>query len=146
MEKITFVNNSEPYLSAENLNQLQTNIEKELEELKNKSKLLWTNSNASSNFDNSLLGIDLSTYDEYEIIFNESTSFKTKVGYGGKAYIIQDANGNFTGSPYIYLREITSTKSGITIGACRGQQSGTTGTWSTNNARLIPLHIIGHRH
>ena len=27
MEKINFVNNSEPYLSAENLNQLQTNIE-----------------------------------------------------------------------------------------------------------------------
>ena len=27
MEKITFVNDSEPYLSAENLNQLQENIE-----------------------------------------------------------------------------------------------------------------------
>lgn len=27
MEKIQFVNNSEPYLSAENLNQMQTNIE-----------------------------------------------------------------------------------------------------------------------
>ena len=27
MEKINFVNNSEPYLSAENLNQLQTNVE-----------------------------------------------------------------------------------------------------------------------
>lgn len=32
MEKITFVNNSEPYLSAENLNQLQTNIENAIKE------------------------------------------------------------------------------------------------------------------
>ena len=32
MEKITFVNNSEPYLSAENLNQLQTNIENAIRE------------------------------------------------------------------------------------------------------------------
>lgn len=32
MEKITFVNNSEPYLSAENLNQLQTNIENAINE------------------------------------------------------------------------------------------------------------------
>jgi len=34
MEKINFVNNSEPYLSAENLNQLQTNIENEIKKLK----------------------------------------------------------------------------------------------------------------
>ena len=32
MAKITFVNNSEPYLSAENLNQLQTNIENAIKE------------------------------------------------------------------------------------------------------------------
>ena len=32
MEKITFVNNSEPYLSAENLNQLQDNIENAINE------------------------------------------------------------------------------------------------------------------
>lgn len=32
MKKIQFVNNSEPYLSAENLNQMQSNIEEAIEE------------------------------------------------------------------------------------------------------------------
>ena len=33
MEKINFVNNSEPYLSAENLNQMQSNMENEINKL-----------------------------------------------------------------------------------------------------------------
>ena len=33
MKKITFVNDSEPYLSAENLNQLQDNIEEEINKI-----------------------------------------------------------------------------------------------------------------
>lgn len=48
MEKITFVNNSEPYLSAENLNQLQTNIENAINEKTNLNfKFLKTSSGAS---------------------------------------------------------------------------------------------------
>lgn len=42
MEKINFVNNSEPYLSAENLNQIQNNVEIEINEIKN-NNLLNTN-------------------------------------------------------------------------------------------------------
>ena len=39
MEKINFVNNSEPYLSAENLNQIQNNVEIEINEIKNNNLL-----------------------------------------------------------------------------------------------------------
>jgi len=35
MEKIIFVNESEPYLSAENLNTIQDNVENEIENIKN---------------------------------------------------------------------------------------------------------------
>lgn len=50
MEKINFVNNSEPAINAENLNQLQTNIENEI----NKAKVFACGS-ATLNFVNSTL-------------------------------------------------------------------------------------------
>lgn len=38
MEKINFANNSEPYLSAENLNQMQTNMENAIDEVDKKTQ------------------------------------------------------------------------------------------------------------
>lgn len=47
MEKITFVNNSEPYLSAETLSQLQTNIENAINEV-TKKDIIVVNTNQTS--------------------------------------------------------------------------------------------------
>ena len=49
MEKITFVNNSEPYLSAENLNQLQTNIENAIKETYSTTKETYSTAEVKTN-------------------------------------------------------------------------------------------------
>ena len=149
MEKINFQNNITK-ASAETMTQFQDNIENAINKKQNagdyalKGTILWKNSNTSSNFNSQTINLNLANYDVVEIYFSEGSSFKTEVGKLGNVYIIQDANGNFTGAPYVYLRRIQTTTSNIQIGDCIGQQTGQSGAWSTNNARLKPLYIVGY--
>lgn len=62
MEKINFVNNSEPYLSAENLNQMQSNIEDAIKET-----ILYENENGTlANF---VLNETSTNYNSIEIMY-----------------------------------------------------------------------------
>ena len=144
-------------LNAETFNTLQDNIENAINEkqdagdyvLKNefnniKGTILWKNSNTSSNFNSQTINLNLANYDVVEIYFSEGSSFKTEVGKIGNVYIIQDANGNFTGAPFVYLRRIQTRSSNIQFGDCLGQQTGQSGAWNTNNSRLKPLYIVGY--
>lgn len=174
MEKINFENkpSTNTPINANNLNLLQDNIEDEFDikdaeigdlnslnttdksNLVNainevngiaKGDLLWQNQNQSSNFNSQTIYLSISNYDLIEIIFNEGGNCRFRIGNTGYAYILQDANGNFTGSPYVYLRRIAVTNSGIEFGDCRGQNTSQSGTWATNNARLKPYYIIGFK-
>lgn len=141
MKKINFQDNITK-ANAETMNTFQDNIENAINSLK--GTVLWKNSDASSNFNAQTINIDLANYDVVEIYFSEGSSFKTEVGKQGYAYIIQDANGNFTGSPYVYLRKIQTTSTNIQFGDCLGQQTGQSGAWGTNNARLKPYYVVGY--
>ena len=149
MEKINFQNNVTK-ANAETMNQLQDNIEIAINEKQDagnyalKGTVLWKNSDASSNFNAQTINIDLANYDVVEIYFSEGSSFKIEVGKQGNIYVLQDANGNFTGAPFVYLRRIQTTTSNIQFGDCLGQQTGQSSAWTTNNSRLKPLYIVGY--
>lgn len=167
MEKINFENypSTNSPINATNLNLLQDNVENDIGLLNNlnttdksnsvnainevnniaKGSLLWKNQNLSNNFDSQTISLDLSSYDIIEISFNEGLNCRFRIGNTGYAYILQDANGNFTGAPYVYLRRMAITTSGLEIGDCRGQNTSQSGLWVTNNARLKPYYIIGFK-
>ena len=149
MEKINFQDNVTK-ANAETMTQFQDNIENAINEKQDagdyalKGTILWKNSNTSSNFNSQTINLNLANYDVVEIYFSEGSFFKTEVGKIGNVYIIQDANGNFTGAPYVYLRRIQTTSTNIQFGDCLGQQTGQSGAWNTNNSRLKPLYIVGY--
>lgn len=171
MEKINFENkpSTNSPINATNLNLLQDNVEDEFDnkignlsdldtndkenlvnainEVNNLSKgyLLWQNQSQSSNFESQTISLNIENYDVIEIIFNEGSSCRFRIGNTGYAYILQDANGNFTGSPYVYLRRIAVINTEIDFGDCRGQNTSQSGSWATNNARLKPYYIIGFK-
>lgn len=167
MKKINFENkpSTNSPINATNLKLLQDNVENDIGLLNNlnttdksnsvnainevnnlaKGSLLWQNQNLSNNFDGQTISLDLSSYDIIEISFNEGMNCRFRVGNTGYAYILQDANGNFTGSPYVYLRRVAVINAGIEFGDCRGQNTSQSGTWVTNNARLKPYYIIGFK-
>lgn len=167
MEKINFENypSTNSPINATNLNLLQDNVEDDIGILNNlnttdksnsvnainevnniaKGSLLWKNQNSSNNFDGQTISLDLSSYDIIEISFNEGLNCRFRVGITGYAYILQDANGNFTGAPYVYLRRVAITTSGLEVGDCRGQNTSQSGSWTTNNSRLKPYYIIGFK-
>ena len=167
MKKINFENypSTNSPINGTNLNLLQDNIEDDIGLLNDlnttdksnlvnavneinditKGILLWQNQNQSSNFNSQTINVSISNYDLIEIIFSEGSNCRFRVGNTGYAYILQDANGNFTGAPYVYLRRIAVTTSGLEIGDCRGQNTSQSGTWATNNARLKPYYIIGFK-
>lgn len=79
MEKINFVNNSEPYLNAENLNQLQTNIENAIK--KHIVTAILT-SNWTQNTNNAVI-----------IPFNKTSIIGTKLTYNTSDNSIIIGNG-----------------------------------------------------
>lgn len=72
MEKINFVNNSEPYLSAENLNQMQDNMENAVKT----RTLLWSNNNLDTL---GMTNITLSSedYEMLQVFYTRDASDKT---------------------------------------------------------------------
>ena len=61
MDKINFVNNSEPALSAENLNQMQDNIENGIRAEKLKTKVFLQSFNNVGNSNETGVNVDFST-------------------------------------------------------------------------------------
>lgn len=152
MQKINFKNkpSTDSPVNADNLNLLQDNVEEaidivdmKLDEIK--STTLWENANLSNNFEAQTISLNLSNFDKIELIFSEGQNSQFNIGNSGYVYVFQDANGNFTGNPYVYLRRIVVTISSVEIGDCRGQNTSQSGTWATNNARLKLKKIIGYK-
>ena len=146
MEKIEFKNNSEPYLSAENLNQIQNNVEQAIEVLKedifqNNIKILWANSSPTSNFDSQKIMLNSVDYDFYEVISYGSDSKANclstgKIPKGEKAYLNQTY---YSGGVKIRQRDIIEiTDDSIAFGNCFNNGE-------TTNANLIPIYVIGYK-
>ena len=152
MQKINFKNkpSTNSPINADNLNLLQDNVEDaiDLVDIKVdevKPTILWENANLSNNFEAQTISLNLTNFDKIELIFSEGQSYQFDIGNDGYVYVFQDANGNFTGSPYVYLRRIATTTTGLEIGDCRGQNTSQSGAWATNNARLKLKKIIGYK-
>lgn len=64
MKKINFVNNDAPYLSAENLNQMQDNIEEAIN-----GNIIWENPNPTSDFEEKTINLDLTGYRMFFLTF-----------------------------------------------------------------------------
>lgn len=150
--KINFKNKPDTTtpLTADILNELQGNVEDaiDLVDIKVdeiKPTVLWENANLSNNFEAQTIPLNLTNFDKIELIFSEGQSYQFDIGNKGYVYVFQDANGNFTGSPYVYLRRIATTTTGLEIGDCRGQNTSQSGAWATNNARLKLKKIIDYK-
>lgn len=152
MQKINFKNkpSTDSPINADNLNLLQDNVEDaiDLVDIKVdeiKPTALWENDNLSSNFEAQTIPLNLTNFDKIELIFTEGQNYQFNIGNNGYAYLFQDSNGNFTGSPYVYLRRIAVTTTGLEIGDCIGQNTPEYGSWSINNTRLKLKKIIGYK-
>ena len=136
MKKINFVNNSEPYLSAENLNQMQSNIEEAI-----KGEILWTNPNPTSDFGSQDITLNSSNYDVYELYYKNSKSetrlisTKSIKGYG---FVCFGLNGAQQGNTYIRdISYVNDTK--LNIGRCANPGV------SHVNDYCVPIYIIGYK-
>ena len=88
MEKITFKNNTQPYLSAENLNQMQLNMENGIEDAKNN---LQENFNTQlQTFDNNLIN---RTYPVGSVYYTTSTNFNPGNTFGGEWELVRTFYG-----------------------------------------------------
>lgn len=92
MEKIQFVNNSEPYLSAENLNQMQDNIENAINE---KNYLVATITNEQSLSSNYILSLN-SVVEKYG---DKLTLSNGKIVVGAGVNKIRVSGSIFVNSP-----------------------------------------------
>lgn len=113
-------------------------------------KLLWTNPNPASDFAPQTLALDLSGYDEVEIVAtflgdtNASYSTRCAVGAGSNlAYQILNTATATNASTFIngVAREFTVSTSGITFG--NGQMTYNGGAYTNWQARAIPYKIYG---
>ena len=128
-------------LSPSNFNEMQNIINSNIpEEIKNQSKIIWTNSNPTTTFPSQTVNLDesLSGYDFYEILFKQSnvddrimTTGKIPVGYGTILHWNTSTN---------FFRPTETIVSGNSITFEDGKTS--TGV---DNTKTIPLYVIGHK-
>lgn len=138
MKKINFVNNSEPYLSAENLNQMQNNIEEAI----STRLLLWSNTNLDS-FEQTNITLSSKDYDMLQVFYTRDASDKTVLmsqftlkGYG--FWLDSILNGSSLWRRAIGRNSDTS----FTVYPCSKYSGGET-TPTTDNTALIPVAIYG---
>lgn len=153
MKKIFFEDlpSTKTPLNADNLNQIQENVENAIEEIsdsieknvkENLVKILWSNSNPTNNFDAQTVSLndDISNYDMYCVIFNQSTASTNQLTTGilpiGDTFVNMAINKNFRRSLSVSGNSLTfsDTKEFSTYGEV---------TQKTENAQLIPTYVIG---
>lgn len=136
MEKINFGNNSEPYLSAENLNQMQDNIEEAID-----GTVLWENPNIDEEFMSQEVTLNNSDYNYYKIIFKTATTDSI-------AEIVESIKG--LGVCMMYINPADNE---YRIGARRVSYRDDTHMFfedgyyknAINNIACIPVKIIGYK-
>lgn len=115
-------------------------------------KLLWTNPSPTSDFAAQTISLDLSNYDEVEVVCFEAktvlsvvTALKIPVGSSGLLQTTGGTAGYNSGQISVINRMCTVNNTGITIGAC---YLGYDGAAFTNpfNHNLIPYKIYGIRY
>ena len=156
--KTTWVNNSSPYINADNLNKIEnqletntndietntTNIQTNTENITNiTGTILWTNENPTSDFAQQTITLSSSDYDCYEIIYRQNTTTsrvlstgKIIKGYG--TLLMQSIGQNqFRAINYV---------SDISLEIYYNQKLTTYGsTPTTDNSINIPLYVIGYK-
>ena len=144
MKKITFVNNSEPYLSAENLNQMQENVENAISGV-----TIWTNSKPTEEFVSQQINIDLKKYKSFQVIWlinpNDNIYISSSIIKG--MTFQEDAKTYLYDANLLLTRLIGIFDSYIWFGQCYGygiaNSATSTGFLENTNKGLIPVQIIG---
>lgn len=130
-------------LNADNLNQIQKNVENAIEEIRdNLVKILWSNSNPTNNFDAQTVSLndDISNYDMYCVIFNQSTGSTNQLTTGilpiGDTFVNMAINKNFR-------RSLSVSGNSLTFSDAKEFSAYGEVTQKTENAQLIPTYVIG---
>lgn len=149
MRKIEFINDSAPYLSAENLNLLQDNVEEGIEE--HRSKILWTNLNPTSTFNAQTIILSSNDYDYLEVFYKDYMTnnlimserfykgYGTTINFAGKRVLADKTYvGNFIRN-IVYVNDTT-----FDVSSASYIKDGD--TTSTMDERYnVPIYIIGHK-
>lgn len=153
--KTTWVNNSQPYINADNLNNIENGIETndiaintiQANMLGLSGTMLWTNPNPTSSFSTQNIVLNSSDYDCYEIVFspNVTTNPVASTGTIPKGYGVR-LSSVYTGSAGagVRVRDITYVNA-TTLTAGTGKQTIGTTPESTNDERCVPLYVIGYK-
>ena len=109
-------------------------------------KLLWTNSSPSSSYASATVPIDLSGYDQIEIIHRYGVSTarnaSVTVDVGDSGLMLHAGNFN-AASGYIMYRTFSSNTSGVTFNASYRRTLNSTSAASSSNDYCIPVKIYG---
>ena len=147
--KTTWVNNSQPYINADNLNKIENQLESNTSNIETNTaniqtntnkiaqlsgQILWTNSSPTSNISTSTnMSLNSSDYDILEIVYllyNNNTYYNSvKTLKGGNARIFALAGSSFS------YRNITR----------NSDTSYTIGTDSSSAGNNIPVYVIGYK-
>lgn len=163
--KTTWVNNSSPYINADNLNKIEnqletntndietntndietntTNIQTNTENITNiTGTILWTNQNPTNDFSQQTITLSSSDYDCYEIIYRQNTTTSRILNTGkiikGYGTLLMQSIGQ---NQFRTINYVSDTSLEI----YDNQELTTYGTTTTNDNRInIPLYVIGYK-
>lgn len=145
MEKITFVNDSEPYLSAETLNQMQDNIKQSVD-----GTVIWTNPDITQEFAGQRIIKDLSSYKRFTLrwVLSSTNSIFGATEIYKNAYNRINTIGNVDNFDLALQRDVALTEVEISFTDCYGYGIGAfaspIGFAGMRNKGIIPYQIIGY--
>lgn len=146
MEKITFVNNDAPYLSAENLNQLQNNVEEAIDGV-----VIWENLNLTEEFPSQQIDISLYEYKKFDVVYliNPVTNYYVTQHINRRPITSQQtAITYYNDMDLIVYRNVMFGNSYIFFGQCYGYgiaSSAQQGFVENADGTLIPYRIIAYK-
>lgn len=150
MEKIIFENapSTKTPINAENLNQIQENAEKEINEniINLGGKILWTNPDLSVQFEQQTITLSSNDYDCYEVLYKTEASSNNYLNTGkipkGSGTALIHISGGTSETP---IRTRTVNYVSNTSLEIRASYTGSSATTTTNNNYCIPYMVIGYK-
>ena len=149
MEKIIFENSpsTKTPINAENLNQIQENAEKEINEniINLGGKILWTNPDPNVPFDTQTITLSSDDYDCYEVLYKTSNTSNNCVNTGKIPKGTGTSLVNISGLSSSPIRTRTINYISDTSIEVRPLYIGASSTSDTDNRYCIPYMIIGYK-
>lgn len=148
MALVEFVNDSAPYLSAENLNNNFNYLDDKISNIEGSKQLLWTNPNPTSNFTSTQIDLASNTCDCFEVIYatllseTNETATTGRIPFGKR---VRMSNAQAYGVNIRVVQRVITTSSNTRLTLEQHGYAGIHGSVGTNDSACIPLYVIGYK-